>query len=95
MTDNTFKALILAGVLLQLTAVGLGFTSLGWRTPLIAAAAALALGAVGVWLGTGADPHPLGVGTALWAAVVLALGAWHGLSDGRLAAWSFRVAFVL
>lgn len=95
MTDNILRVLISIGVLLQAGALGLGFTRLGWRMPMIVAGVALALGAVGVWLYEGAKIHAIGVGVAVWAVVLSALAAWHGLSDGAAAAWSYRAAFGL
>lgn len=95
MTDTLFRALISTGVLLQVAAVALGFTRLGWRVPLIVAGVALALGAVAVWLSEGARPHAIGIGTAAWAVVLSALAAWHGLSESPVAAWTYRGAFGL
>jgi hypothetical protein len=39
MNDSTIKVLVSVGLLLQAAAVALGFTSAGWRWPLVAATA--------------------------------------------------------
>ena len=82
--DSQVKALVVAGLLVQAGAVGLGFTSLGWRGPLIAAAVAVALGAMVLTRKTWG-----------FAAAVILVAGWHGMSDAPAAAWALRIVFTL
>ena len=82
--DGEVKALLIGGLLVQAAAIGLGFTSLGWRWPLVAAAVAVALGA-------------LALARRTWAFVAAAIliAGWHGMSDAPTAAWALRIVFAL
>ena len=82
--DNQVKALVAAGLLVQAGAVGLWFTALGWRWPLIAAAVAVALGA-----------SLLTRKTWGFAAAAILVAGWHGMSDAPAAAWALRIVFAL
>ncbi|HEX7898892.1 MAG TPA: hypothetical protein VF950_14105 [Planctomycetota bacterium] len=80
--DRDVKILVIVGLIVQAAAIGLGFTALGWRWPLIAAAVAVALGAL------------LLSRRAWWIpAIVIPIAAWHGMSDA--AAWPLRIVFTL
>ena len=84
MGDREIKILAIAGLLVQAAAVGLGFTALGWRWPLIAAAVAVALGML------------LPTRRTWWiAAIAVPIAAWHGMSDAPAAAWALRIVFTL
>ena len=93
MNDSTIKALVIVGLLLQAAAVALGFTSVGWRWPLAAATAAVALGILAVRFID--SPTVDGLGLALIAFSVAALGAaaWHGVTPSPVAAWMARILF--
>lgn len=95
MNDSTIKALAAAGLLLQAAAVGLGFTSAGWRWPIAAATAAVALGVLGVQLADAPPRDTVGRGIALFAVAAIAAAAWHAASVSASAAWTARIFFGL
>jgi len=95
MTDSTIKALVAAGLLLQAAALALGFTSLGWRWPLVAvtaliAAGILALSATPVASSDSFERTLMGFSLAAIGAAV-----WHAASASPAAAWTLRTAFGL
>jgi len=92
-SDSTIKALVSVGLLVQAVAVALGFTAMGWRWPLAAATAAVALGILAVRLID--SPAVDGLGLAVIAFSVAALGAasWHAASPSPVAAWMTRILF--
>jgi hypothetical protein len=95
MTDGILKVLVTAGLLVQLTALGLGFTSLGWRWPLIAGGSAVAAGClVVVALETRSMDALSGAFTACCLGV-LASAAWHAFSPAPAAAYLYRTWFVI
>ena len=95
MADREIKVLITVGVGLQVAAVALGFTTLGWRGPLVAAGAALALGILAVWAHEGAKRKAFHLSVVAACLAVLVLATWHGFTDSPVAAWCYRVAFGL
>jgi hypothetical protein len=95
MTDGLMKALLVAAMAALSTGLGLGFTSLGWRWPLIAAGSAVAAGTL-LLIAIETRSADTFVRTVIGAAVaVLALAAWHGLSPAPAAVWLYRVAFAV
>ncbi len=95
MNDSTIKALVGAGLLLQAAAVALGFTSLGWRWPLVAATALIALGMLAVRAMESSAVDPPGMILIGFSIGALGAAAWHAASLSPAAAWTLRAAFGL
>jgi hypothetical protein len=93
MNDSTIKILVSVGLLLQAAAVALGFTSVGWRWPLIAATAAVALGILAVRFIDSPTVDGLGLAVIAFSVAALGAAAWHGASPSPAAAWTARILF--
>ena len=91
MTDRMVLTLLVSGLIVQGAAVGIGFTSLGWRWPLIGAGVLVSLGCIlGVVLDGGRMDGPA-VGVLAFSALVLGLAAGHGFSTHPVLVWSLRI----
>ena len=91
MSDRSVKALLIAGLLAQAAAVGLGFTSLGWRWPLAAASAGIAVGiAIAARRG-----DALGFALTGFAALAFAVSVWYAVSPAPVASWLLWFVFAL
>jgi hypothetical protein len=93
MNDSTIKVLVSVGLLLQAAAVALGFTSAGWRWPLVAATAAVALGILAVRFIDSPTVDGLGLAVIGFSVAALGASAWHGASLSPVAAWMARFLF--
>jgi hypothetical protein len=93
MNDDSIKILVTTGLLVQAAAIGLGFSSVGWRWPVAGATAIVALGILTVMLGWEPPDDPLK--RTVFAAALLALAAavGHAASPAPAAAWIARAAF--
>jgi hypothetical protein len=72
-------------------AVGLGFTSIGWRWPIVVAAALVSLGSVFVVFADGGTLDGTQYALIGFSGLVLALAVGHALSMHPAIAWSLRV----
>ena len=93
MNDATIKALVSVGLLVQAAAVALGFTSVGWRWPLAAATAAVALGILAVRFIDLPTVDGLGLAVIAFSLAALGAAAWHAASLSPAAAWMTRILF--
>lgn len=91
MSDRSVKALVIAGLLAQAAAVGLGFTAAGWRWPLAGVTALIAA----VIAGTAKWGDDLGSWLVGFAVVAIAASAWHALSPSPVSVWLLWGAFGL
>lgn len=94
MSDRVAKGILAGCVLLHAGALAAGFAGLGWRWPLIAATAlvAVVVFAAGV-PGHGIDNRTRVIAVSTLAALVA--GGLHALSEHPAAAWSLRIVFAL
>lgn len=93
MNDATIKILVSVGLLVQATAVALGFTTVGWRWPLAAATAAVGLGILAVRLIDSPKVDGLGLAVIAFSLAALGAAAWHAASPSPVAAWMTRILF--
>jgi hypothetical protein len=93
MNDSTIKVLVSVGLLLQAAAIALGFTSIGWRWPLSAATAAVALGILAVRFIDSPSVDGLGLAVISFSVAALGAAAWHAASTSPAAAWMARILF--
>src|SRR3954471_1667167 len=93
MNDSTIKVLVSVGLLLQAAGVALGFSALGWRWPLVAATAAVALGILAVRFIDSPTVDGLGLAVIAFSLAALGAAAWHGASPSPVAAWMARLFF--
>ena len=95
MGDREIKFLTASGLALQAIAIGLGFTSLGWRWPVASATIAVAAGIAGVILLDGGKIDGVQLVVFVSTLAALAAGVWHAASAAPAAAWTARIAFGL
>ena len=93
MNDATIKVLVSVGLLVQAAAVALGFTTVGWRWPLAAATAAVALGILAVRFIDSPAVDGLGLAVIAFSLAALGAAAWHAASTSPVAAWMTRILF--
>ena len=89
------KGLVALGLLVQLGALAAGFTSLGWRWPLVAVTAA---GAILLLLLAGVKEgraEGLNAFVVILTLVSLAAAGGHAASAAPAAAWALRIVFGL
>jgi hypothetical protein len=79
-TDPIIKSLVVSGLLVQTTAVALGFTRVGWRWPSAAAGALVSLGFLFVLFADGGKFDGLEYGMLALSVLTLALAAGRALS---------------
>jgi hypothetical protein len=72
--------LVFSGLLVQATAVGIGFTSGGWRWPIVGAGAAVSLGFLFVLFADGGKFGRVECGMLGLSVLTLALALAHGWS---------------
>lgn len=95
MTDALMKGLVGAGLLVQGAAFAVGFFSLGWRWPIAAATAVVAIGILVVQAIDGRIDDGLTRGIALFAVLGIASGVASACTLHPAAAWAARVFFGL
>src|SRR4051812_39179626 len=93
MNDDSVKILVTAGLLVQIAAIGLGFSAVGWRWPITGATAIVALGILAVMLGWERPNDALSRAVFAAALLALAAAAGHAASPSPAAAWIARGAF--
>jgi hypothetical protein len=91
MTDRIITTLVVSGLVVQAAALAGGFTSLGWRWPMVAAGALVSLGSLVAAVADGGRPDGQVLGFCAFNLAVLCLAVGHAFSTHPGIAWPLRI----
>jgi hypothetical protein len=91
MNDRTVWTLLISGLVIQAAALGVGFTSLGWRWALVGAGLLVSLGSLIAAFLDGGKPDGALLVYVGFNVLVLGLAVAHAFSTHPALVWSLRI----
>jgi hypothetical protein len=95
MTDRLVWTFLISGLVLQAAALGIGFTSVGWRWPLVGAGLLVSLGSLLAAFLDGGKPDGPGLTFIGFSVLVMGLAVGHAFSLHPALAWSLRIGIAI
>ncbi len=95
MTDRLVWTFLISGLLIQAAALGTGFTSVGWRWPLVGAGVLVSLGSLLAAFLDGGKLDGQVLAFIGFSVLVLGLAIAHAFSTHPALAWSLRIGMIL
>src|SRR5262245_56460341 len=95
MTDRLVWTLLISGLLIQAAALGVGFTSLGWRWSLVGAGVLVSLGSLLAAFLDGGKLDGAVIAYIGFNVVVLGLAVGHALSVHPALVWALRIGILI
>ena len=91
MTDRLVWTLLISGLLIQAAALGIGFSSVGWRWPFVGAGVLVSLGSLLAAFLDGGKPDGALLAYVGFNVLVLGLALGQAFSTHPALVWSLRI----
>jgi len=95
MTDRLVWTFLISGLVIQAAALGIGFSSVGWRWPLVGAGVLVSLGSLLAAFLDGGKLDGQVLAYIGFNVLVLGLAVGHALSAHPAIAWSLRIGIII